>query len=85
MCKTRFDSQGMILNAFLKNHSSKYVKNTRDLPAPFMANAILNFHFLGILHLLSPCKIVIASRRFCPQLMVGFWSRLRCQVQRKAC
>ena len=31
---------------------------------------------------LSPVKIDIASRRFCPQLMVG--SRSLCQVQRKA-
>ena len=30
----------------------------------------------------SPCKIDIASRRFCSQLMVG--SRSQCQVQRKA-
>ena len=32
--------------------------------------------------LLSPCKIDIASRRLCPQLMVG--CRSLCQVQRKA-
>ena len=47
-CKTRFHSQGMILNGFYKNHFSKQVCGTRDpleTPPPFMANAILNFHF----------------------------------------
>ena len=46
MCKTRFDSQRMILNGFKKNHFSKYVNGTRD-PTPIMANDILNFHFFG--------------------------------------
>ena len=46
MCKTRFDSQGMILNVFF-NHFSKYVNGTRD-PTPIMAIDILNFIFLVI-------------------------------------
>ena len=38
MCKTLFDSQGMILNGFEKKHFLK-----KETP-PFMANAIKNFH-----------------------------------------
>ena len=37
MCKARFDSQGMILNGCQKNM------------APFMANAIKNFHIFSTL------------------------------------
>ena len=33
MCKTRFDSHGMILNGVLKNNCSKYVNGTRDPPS----------------------------------------------------
>ena len=44
MYKTRFDSQRMILNVFL-NHFSKYFNGSRAPLPPFMANAILNFHF----------------------------------------
>ena len=39
MCKTRFDSQGMIQNGFKKNIFEKNVNGTRDLP-PFMTNTI---------------------------------------------
>ena len=49
MCKTRFDSQGMILNGFKKIiFQNRYVAlETPSRPplSPFMANAILNFHF----------------------------------------
>ena len=46
-CKTRFNSQGMILNGFQKNHFSEQVCGTRDPleTPPLMANTILNFHF----------------------------------------
>jgi len=41
MCKTRFDSQGMILNDFYKKkHFLKIVNRTQDpLPPAFMANS----------------------------------------------
>ena len=45
MCKTRFGSQGVILDGF-KHFFFKNGNDTRDQPPPFMANVILNFHFL---------------------------------------
>ena len=53
MYKTRFDSQRMILNVFFKI----IFQNTlmaRETPPPFMANAILNFHFCFLNHSLIP-------------------------------
>ena len=42
--KTRFDSQGMILNGLKKNSWKKLEWNAR--PPPFMENFIKNFHFV---------------------------------------
>ena len=44
MYKTRFDSQRMILNVFLKSFFRIGMWHSRP-PPPFMANTILNFHF----------------------------------------
>ena len=50
MCKTHFDSQGLILNGFYKkNIFEKNVNGTRD-PPPFMANAIKTFHIFPFLN-----------------------------------
>ena len=49
MCKTCFDSQGMVLNVFFflqKNFVEKKTLITHETLPPFMANAIKNFHFL---------------------------------------
>ena len=47
MYKTLFDSQGMILNGFLRNiFLKKKVNGMEDPPPPFKANAIKNFHFV---------------------------------------
>ena len=46
MCKARFDSQGIILNDFLqKKNILEKTLTACETPPPFMANAILNFHF----------------------------------------
>ena len=46
MCKTRFDSQGMILNVFFYKKKHFWKKNLmeRVTPTPFMANTIKNLH-----------------------------------------
>ena len=80
MCKTHFDSQGMILNGFLKI----IFQNTlmaRETHPPFMANAILNFNssffnpFLklnsSIAHIgMASCKRMV-SFGHCPDALVG--------------
>ena len=45
MCKTRFDSQGMILNGFYKKTFLEKRRQWHARPPPsFMANAIKNFY-----------------------------------------
>ena len=47
MCKTRFGSQGVILDG-LKQKSEKNLNGSREPPSPFfMANANRNFHSFG--------------------------------------
>ena len=41
MCKSRFNSQGVMLDAFFPLNTLK----AGETPPPFMAIAILNFHF----------------------------------------
>ena len=43
MCKSCFDSQGMILNGFYKKKNEKNVNDTRDSPTPLIANVTKNF------------------------------------------
>ena len=59
MCKTRFDSLGMILNGFKKNHFSKNVNGTRDPPPlhgkcrfkfPFWLLEPFPYHYSMIIH-----------------------------------
>ena len=61
MCKTRFDSHGMILNVFfLKNHFSKYINGTRDPPSlqmPFQISILV----FGTL----PLKLLTRSQCLC--------------------
>ena len=45
MCKMRFGSQGVILDGFKEFFSSKLLNGKHDHLLPFMANAIINFHF----------------------------------------
>ena len=47
MCKTRFGSQGVILDVFKQNHFSKYVNGTRD-PLTFMPISISVFGTLPL-------------------------------------
>ena len=50
MCKTRFGSQGMILNGFKqKFFLEKKLNGTRDPPSPFKANSIKIFHFVFLI------------------------------------
>ena len=47
MCKTRFGSQGVILDGF-KQKNEKNLNGSREPPSPFfMANANRNFHSFG--------------------------------------
>ena len=46
MCKTRFDSQRMILNSFSKKKTFLKKNVNGRSPPPFMAYAIKNFHFV---------------------------------------
>ena len=88
MCKTRFDSQGMILNGFKQKSFFKigmwHSRPPRD-PPPFMANAILNFHFdfphpslikittgFVILHLVGQRKM-----DFPTMIILGSWVNIR--------
>ena len=45
MCKTRFGSQGVILDGFLKKFEEKNLNGTRDTP-PSMAKVMKNDQFL---------------------------------------
>ena len=45
MCKTRFDSQEMILNGFKKTFLKKKLNGTRD-PPPLHGKFHQNFHFV---------------------------------------
>ena len=44
MCKTRFGSQGVMLNGFKPYNEEKNFKE-RETPPPFMKNSIENFLF----------------------------------------
>ena len=58
MCKSRFDSQGMILNGFYKKKKwKKNVNDTRDSPAPFIANVTKNLLYT----FLTPSWISIST------------------------
>ena len=65
MCKSRLDSQGMILNVFFKEIEKTLME--REAPPPFRENSIKDFHFvLGLIPLLKVTHIFPGPGQHCP-------------------